>query len=63
MEQIIVTVTTEAEVKVEVKGHPGPECRALSREIEQALGETTKDEPTRELHQTAETTVRAQHRS
>ena len=61
MEQIIVTVNIEAEVTVEVKGHPGPGCKALTREIEQALGETTSDEPTRELHQTAETEVRAQH--
>ena len=62
MEQIIVTVSTEAEVTVEVKGHSGPGCKALSREIEQALGETTKDEPTRELHQTVETEVRARYR-
>jgi hypothetical protein len=62
MEQIIVTVSAEAEVTVEVRGHPGPGCKALSKDIEQALGETTKDEPTRELQQTAETQVRAQHR-
>lgn len=63
MEQIIVTVSAEAEVKVEVKGHPGPGCKALGQQIEQALGETTQDEPTRELHQTAETAARAQHRA
>jgi len=63
MEQIIVTVSAEAEVTVEVKGHPGPGCKALSQQIEQALGETIKDESTRELHQTAETGVRAQHRA
>lgn len=63
MEQIIVTVSPEAEVTVEVNGHLGPGCKALSREIEQALGETTRDEPTRELQQTADTQVRAQHRT
>ena len=63
MEQIIVTVTNDADVRVEVKGHPGPGCKALSKEIEQALGETISDEATRELHQAAETNVRAQHRA
>jgi hypothetical protein len=63
MEQIVVTVSAEAEVKVEVKGYPGPDCRALSRDIEQALGETVKDEPTREMQQEAREDVRAQHRA
>ena len=63
MEQIIVTVSAEAEVTVEVRGHPGPGCKALSREIEQALGETVTDEPTREIHQTAEAGIHAQHRA
>ena len=63
MEQIIVTVSADAEVTVEVKGHPGPGCKALSQQIEQALGETTRDEPTRELHQAAEAGIRAQHRA
>ena len=62
MEQIIVTVSAEAEVTVEVKGHPGPGCKALSQQIEEALGETTKDEATRELHQTVEAHVRARYR-
>ncbi len=62
MDQIIVIVDIEAQVKVEVKGHAGPGCRALSREIEQALGETIRDEPTREIHQTAETQVRVHRR-
>ena len=63
MEQIIVTVSAEAEVTVEVRGHPGPGCKALTREIEQALGETTKDEPTREMQQTSEAGVHAQNRA
>lgn len=63
MEQIIVTVGTDGDVKVEVKGHRGPGCKALSQKIEQALGEVTKDEPTREMHQAAEETVRAVHRA
>lgn len=63
MEQIIVTVSAEAEVTVEVRGLSGPGCKALTREIEQALGETTKDEPTREMQQTLEAGVHAQHRA
>ncbi len=63
MDQIVITVSLDAEVTVEVKGHPGPGCKAVSQQIEQALGETVKDEATRELHETADTTVRAQHRA
>lgn len=63
MEQIVVTINNEAEVTVEVTGHLGPGCKALTREIEKALGEVVKDEPTRELHQRAETAIRVQRRA
>ena len=53
MEQIIITIDKDASVKVEVQGHAGSGCTSLTKEIERALGETTKDEKTQEYHQRA----------
>ena len=63
MEQIIVTIDTEAEVQVEVKGHTGPGCQQLTEALEKAIGETTKDSKTHEYHQQQHATVRIGHRT
>jgi hypothetical protein len=62
MEQIIVTIDTEAEVNIEVKGHSGPGCQKLTEDLEKALGETTKDSRNHEFHQQRQrTSVRTGH--
>ena len=61
MEQIVITIDLEAQVKVEVKGHAGSGCHALTEQIERLLGETTKDEKTHEHQQTVRTRTTATH--
>ena len=63
MEQIVITIDLEASVKVEVKGHAGSGCHALTEQIERLLGETTKDEKTHEYHQSAPTRHHTEHRT
>lgn len=61
MEQIVVTIDTGAEVTVEVKGHAGPGCQQLTKALETALGETTKDRTTHEFQQHQRASVRTGH--
>jgi len=50
-QQIIVDVSPKGEVKVSVKGVAGKGCKALTEDLERALGETTSSAPTPEMHQ------------
>lgn len=49
MEEIIVTIAPDGSVQVAVQGCPGPDCQALSKAIEEALGDVVEDTPTREM--------------
>lgn len=49
--QIVLKISPEGVVVVEVKGHAGPGCRDLTRELEAALGLTLGDRTTAEYHQ------------
>lgn len=56
MSKIIeIIVTPDGQTRVETKGFTGSECRAVSRFIEQALGQQTSEVLKAEFHQTAST--------
>lgn len=50
MERIIVTVTEQGETQIKVEGCAGPGCKNLTKAIEQAIGQTTRDVATAEMH-------------
>lgn len=51
MKTIEVTVDPNGQTKVETKGFAGPECRAASRSLEQALGVRSNEHLTPEFYQ------------
>ena len=63
METISIVIALDASVKIEVKGHQGAGCAALTEKIEEALGETIRDEKTHEYHQTAQVKASVAHRT
>lgn len=60
--EIVVTINPDGSTKVAVKGCPGPDCKAFSQPIEEALGDVTEDKPTREMHERGNTYDRVQNR-
>lgn len=50
MEEIIIEIDLEGNPKVSVKNCPGPSCKALTHEIEKAIGSTVKDKETEEFY-------------
>lgn len=58
--QILVTISADGAVEVQVKGYAGPGCRDLTRRLEAALGQTVKDRTTAEFSQTEEQNRRQQ---
>jgi acylphosphatase len=51
VQQVIVNVDPDGNVKVEAAGVKGQGCQALTRAIEQALGTTTADTKKSEYYQ------------
>lgn len=47
---IEVIVTPSGETRIETKGFTGSECRDASRQLEQALGIASTDQPTAEMY-------------
>lgn len=58
--QILVTISPDGAVEVKVQGHSGPGCRDLTRQLEEALGQTKADRMTAEYHQPERQTSRQQ---
>jgi len=54
-EMVIVTVDTDLNVKVQVKGVKGKGCLALTKDIEESLGTVTKRELTPEYKEETQT--------
>ena len=50
MKMIEVIVTPSGETRIETKGFNGIECRDASRQLEQALGIASTDQPTAEMY-------------
>ena len=50
MKMIEVIVTPSGETRIETKGFTGIECRDASRQLEQALGIASTDQPTAEMY-------------
>lgn len=51
-EEIEITIAPNGDVTVEGKGISGPDCRALTKEIEAALGTVTATKLKPEYHRT-----------
>jgi Protein of unknown function (DUF2997) len=48
-DEIIVEIDKDGSVTVSVRGMKGSGCRALTKDLEKALGRTVEDHATREL--------------
>jgi hypothetical protein len=57
MEQINVEIATDGKVTVSVKGVKGKSCTDVTKSLENALGQTTSDEKTREYNDANEQQV------
>jgi hypothetical protein len=53
MEQVTIVVDPNGGTEVSVQCVKGKKCQDVTREIEKALGRTTKDAPTSEMREVA----------
>jgi hypothetical protein len=60
LKTIEITFLPNGQSRVETKGFVGGECRAASRFLEQALGQSTHDSLKPEFHQTASSSTQLQ---
>ena len=56
MQKVKVTIKADGQAVIKVEGSPGPGCTKLTKELEEALGSTVKDDKTSEYYQQAATT-------
>lgn len=61
MEEIIVDISPEGEVKISVKGVKGKSCKDLTKALEAALGDVKESKTTREYTENVQQT-RIAHR-
>ncbi len=60
MKTIEITFLPNGQSRVETKGFVGGECRAASRFLEQAIGQSTHETLKPEFHQAASTSTQLQ---
>ncbi len=53
MKRIELIITPDGQTRVETKGFAGSECRAASRLLERALGQSTTEQLTSEFYTTS----------
>jgi hypothetical protein len=51
MQTVKVTIKADGQAVIKVEGNPGPGCTKLTKELQEALGSTTKDDKTSEYYQ------------
>lgn len=56
-DEIIVEVATDGKTTISVRGHKGSGCKALTRELEKALGKVQSDSATNEMYERPERQV------
>ncbi len=49
-EEIIITISPKSEVQIKVVGYNGPGCKALTADLEKALGQVKEDSPTKDMY-------------
>lgn len=62
-EQVIVEISPTGEVSVKTQGFTGATCKQATKALEAALGNTLKDDHTREFHQGAACTLPQQQQA
>ena len=50
MSQVTITIGPDGDVEVKAAGVAGTGCKTLTAAIEKAIGKTTGDKPTSEMH-------------
>lgn len=50
-QELQIEINPEGEAKVTVRGVKGKSCKAVSKAIEEALGQVTEDQPTAEMRE------------
>ena len=50
-EEIVIEIDQVGAAKLTVNGCAGPSCKALTADIERALGSVSKDTPTKEMYE------------
>ena len=57
--EITITIDTQGNSTIAVKGVKGSGCKALTKEFEEGLGKTISDTKTKEYHEQQEVQIKA----